>query len=222
MSMTTLPGAEDKPTDTHVNVTYHNPPKRHLPPCNLNQSSDPLENHTVSSATATNISRPNVFSTNAVFATIWPQDIESWIAELPGRGSALVKRNSYSPNYDGYHDIYGFGDGNLNGENWLHGSEELHSDSIFLLINPLFLPPPFTHSLLSSTTCPLDQNPKKFPYTPHTTSLEETFTSSYRTLSSTSTATFSNVTLPDSKNGLTPATAPLHSQMEKLYPPPSA
>ena len=59
--------------------------------------------------------------------------------ELPGRGSALVKRDSYSPNYDGYHDIHGFEDGNLNGENWLHGSEELHSDSISLLINPLSL-----------------------------------------------------------------------------------
>ena len=37
--------------------------------------------------------------------------------QLPGRGSALVKRDSYSPNYDGYHDIYRFKDGNLNGEN---------------------------------------------------------------------------------------------------------
>ena len=35
--------------------------------------------------------------------------------ELPGRGSALVKRDSYSPEYDGYHNIYGFED--LNGEN---------------------------------------------------------------------------------------------------------
>ena len=57
--------------------------------------------------------------------------------ELPGRGSALVKRDSYSPDYDSYHNIYGFEDGNLNGENWLHGSKELHSDSISLLINPL-------------------------------------------------------------------------------------
>ena len=55
--------------------------KHHLPPCNLNQSGNPLKNRTVSSAAATNISRPNVFSTNAVFATIWPQDIESWIAQ---------------------------------------------------------------------------------------------------------------------------------------------
>ena len=81
MSMTTLPGAEDKPTDTHVNATYHNPPKFHLLPYNLNQSGNPLENHIVSSAAATNISRPNVSSTDAVSATIWPQDIESWTAQ---------------------------------------------------------------------------------------------------------------------------------------------
>ena len=78
--MTTSPGAEDKPTDTHINATYHNP-KCHLPPYNLNQSGDPLENHTVSSAAATNISRPNVFGTDAISATIWPQDIKSWIAQ---------------------------------------------------------------------------------------------------------------------------------------------
>ena len=80
MSMTTSPGAEDKPMDTHVNATYHNP-KRHLPPYNLNQSSNPLKNCTVSSAAATNILRPNVFGTDAVFGIIWPQDIESWIAQ---------------------------------------------------------------------------------------------------------------------------------------------
>ena len=79
--MTTLPGAEDKLTDTHVNATYHNPPKCHLLPYNLNQSGDPLKNCTVSSAAATNISRPNVFGTDAVSATIWPQDIKSWIAQ---------------------------------------------------------------------------------------------------------------------------------------------
>ena len=34
-----------------------------------------------SSAAATNISKPNMFSTGAVSATIWPQDIESWIVQ---------------------------------------------------------------------------------------------------------------------------------------------
>ena len=80
MSMTTSPGAEDKLMDTHVNATYHNP-KHHLPPYNLNQSSDPLKNRIVSSAAAINISRPNVFGTDAISATIWLQDIESWIAQ---------------------------------------------------------------------------------------------------------------------------------------------
>ena len=59
--------------------------------------------------------------------------------ELPGKGSVLVKRDTYSPKYDGYHDIYGLKDGNLNGENWLHRSEEPHSNSIPLLINLLSL-----------------------------------------------------------------------------------
>ena len=78
--MTTLPGAEDKPMDTHVNTIYHNP-KCHLPLYNLNQSGNPLKNHTVFSAAATNISRPNVFGTDAISAIIWPQDIVSWIAQ---------------------------------------------------------------------------------------------------------------------------------------------
>ena len=60
--------------------TYCNP-KHHLPPYSLNQSKGPLKNCTVSYATATNISELNVFNTNAMSATIWPQDIESWIAQ---------------------------------------------------------------------------------------------------------------------------------------------
>ena len=76
--------------------------------------------------------------------------------ELPGRGSVLVKRDSYSPDHDGYHDIYGFEDGNLNGESWLHGSEELHSDSISLLINPLSL-----HLALHSLSLFIDNMPTR-------------------------------------------------------------
>ena len=59
--------------------------------------------------------------------------------ELPGRGSALVKRDNYSPEYDGYHNIYGSEDGNLNRENWLYRPKEPHSDSVSLLINLLSL-----------------------------------------------------------------------------------
>ena len=59
--------------------------------------------------------------------------------ELPGKGSALVKKDDYSPKYDVYHNIYEFEDGNLNGENWLYGPKESPSDSISLLINLLSL-----------------------------------------------------------------------------------
>ena len=81
--------------------------------------------------------------------------------ELPGRGSALVKGDSYSPEYDGYHNIYGFEDGNLNGKNWLHGPEEPHSNLISLLIN--LLPLHLTLHLLSlfNSNMPTRPEPKE-------------------------------------------------------------
>ena len=39
------------------------------------------------------------------------------LPKLPGRRSALIKKDTCSLNQDRYHDIYGFKDGNLNKKN---------------------------------------------------------------------------------------------------------
>ena len=53
--------------DTHVNATCHYL-KHHLLLYNPNPPKNPLENHTVSYAAATNTSKHNVFDTDAVSA----------------------------------------------------------------------------------------------------------------------------------------------------------
>ena len=87
--------------------------------------------------------------------------------EPPGRGSVLVKKDNYSPEYDRYHDIYKFKDRNINGENWLHRPKEPHSDLISLLINLLFLH--LTLHLLSLFIHDMPTRPEPKEITMHST-----------------------------------------------------
>ena len=144
----------------HVNATYHNP-KCCLPPYSLNQSEDPSKTALLPLPQPQHIETQCVWYWCHICHRMAPGHQVMDCPELPGRGSALVKRDSYSPNYDGYHYIYGFEDGNLNRENWLHGPEEPHSDSIPLLINLLSLHLTFHSLSLYINNMPTRPKPKE-------------------------------------------------------------